>query len=82
MPWSGSTLLKQNQREWRRRVLRKMAGWSIEAREARPRQGRELGASWGEEGGAGWNFLGASSFLRDGEAELGEGSRCPLLAVE
>jgi hypothetical protein len=26
------------------------------------------------------DFLGASHSLRDGEAELGEGSRCPLLA--
>jgi hypothetical protein len=29
-----------------------------------------------------WNFLGASPSLCDGEAELGEGSRCPLLAME
>jgi hypothetical protein len=38
----------------------------------------ELGA--GRKGAGYVDFLGASHSLRDGEAELGEGSRCPLLA--
>jgi hypothetical protein len=38
----------------------------------------ELGAGW--KGAGCVDFLGANHSLRDGEAELGEGSRCPLQA--
>jgi hypothetical protein len=67
-------------------------GVLLHPREPRGKKGAVAGRPWSRKvevgqwdfnsGALRWNFLGASPSLCDGEAELGEGSHCPLLAVE
>jgi hypothetical protein len=67
-------------------------GVLLHPRELRGKKGAVAGRPWSRKvevgrwdfnsGALGWNFLGASPSLHDGEAELGEGRRCPLRVGE